>query len=58
MEDQNVYYELFQHMSEEHDLILLDSQMQDIVNICAKIIVQIEYIDNELPEIEAGLNNL
>lgn len=32
------YQKLFSHMSSEHGLILLESEMQDIVNICAEII--------------------
>ena len=54
----SVYDELFKHMSEEHGIRLLVGQMQDIVNICAIIIVQQDYIENELPEIKAGLANL
>lgn len=53
----SVYDELFNHMSEEHGIELLADQMQDIVNICAEIIVQQDYIENELPGIEAGFTN-
>lgn len=44
-------------MSQEHNLILLESEMQDIVNICAEITnnqQQQEYEDNTREAIEAG----
>jgi len=32
----NLYQELFDHLAEEHDLILLQSEMQEIINIIEK----------------------
>lgn len=31
------YQELFNHMCDEHDLILLESEMQEIINIVNKM---------------------
>lgn len=36
------YQKLFDHMSEQHDLILLQSEMDEIIGICAETIVIID----------------
>lgn len=33
----NFYYPLFQHMSHEHGLTLLDSELADIIRVCREI---------------------
>ena len=39
------YQQLFNHMSEEHDLILTQSQMDKIISICAETIVILDEKD-------------
>lgn len=54
-----MYQELFSYMNEEHGLLLLESEMQDIIDICAKIIEADQMQQSEsghfLAAIEQGL---
>lgn len=57
------YQELFNHMHDEHNLILLESEMQEIINIVNKIqddeetkwIMEIEHDCNDYKEPDGAL---
>lgn len=42
-----MYQELFNHMSNEHDLILLETEMQEIISICVRTRNRIEIARQE-----------
>lgn len=35
---QSQYAELFRHLADQHDLLLLDSEMEEIVTLCRSIL--------------------
>ncbi len=38
MEEENYYQKLFNYMHEEHGLILHESEMQDVLDICKEML--------------------
>lgn len=47
---ENRYQELFNHLANEHDLILLESEMQEIIRICNNITINECEIEKPLDE--------
>lgn len=46
MSHQSFYYPLFQHMADNHGLNLLDSEMEDIIQISKRLVgTRREYLD-------------
>jgi hypothetical protein len=40
MTNENPRYELFKHIADEHNFILLDSELDEIINISARSVLQ------------------